>query len=70
VYFMALLSVFVLLSLVTFYGHSANFGFVWYIFSRFGMLHKEKSGNTVCLPKTMPWKNSKKSIMHVWFTSE
>jgi hypothetical protein len=24
----------------------------------------------VCLPKTMPWKNSKKSIMHVWFTSE
>jgi hypothetical protein len=28
------------------YGHLVYFGFIWYIFPRFGMLYKEKSGNT------------------------
>jgi hypothetical protein len=28
-----------------FYGHLVHFVVIWDIFSRFGMLHKEKSGN-------------------------
>jgi hypothetical protein len=27
------------------YGHLVHFRAIWYIFSRFGMLHREKSGN-------------------------
>jgi hypothetical protein len=45
VYFMALWSV--LRPSYIFYGHLVYFGFTWYIFSGFGMLSKEKSGNTV-----------------------
>jgi hypothetical protein len=45
VYFMALWSVLWLFGI--FYGHLVYFGLVSYIFlPRFGMLHKEKSGNT------------------------
>jgi hypothetical protein len=43
VYFMALWSV--LRTFGIFHGHSVYFGYVWYIFSRFGMLYKDKSGN-------------------------
>jgi hypothetical protein len=44
VYFMALWSV--LRPFGIFCGHLVYFGFVWYIFSRFGKLYEEKSGNT------------------------
>jgi hypothetical protein len=30
---------------VTFYGHLVHFGFIWNIFSNFGTLYREKSGN-------------------------
>jgi hypothetical protein len=30
-----------------FYGHLVYFTVIWYIFPRFGMLHREKSGNRV-----------------------
>jgi hypothetical protein len=43
-YFMALWSV--LRPFGIFYGHLVNVVSVWYIFSRFGMLYKEKSGRT------------------------
>jgi hypothetical protein len=44
VYFMALR--FVLRPFGIFFDHLVYFGFVWYIFSRFGILCEEKSGNT------------------------
>jgi hypothetical protein len=28
-----------------FYDHSVHFVFIWYIFSSFGLIHQEKSGN-------------------------
>jgi hypothetical protein len=28
-----------------FHGHLVHFGVIWYIFPRFGMLYREKSGN-------------------------
>jgi hypothetical protein len=31
--------------IVNFYGHLINFVVIWYNFSRFGMVHQEKSGN-------------------------
>jgi hypothetical protein len=33
-----------------FYGHLVHFVVIWYIFTRFGMLHREKSGNPVSDP--------------------
>jgi hypothetical protein len=35
----------VLLPKVTFYVHLVHFVVIWYIFPRFGMLYREKSGN-------------------------
>jgi hypothetical protein len=29
-----------------FYGHLVHFVFIWYIFSGFGIMYQEKSGNT------------------------
>jgi hypothetical protein len=43
VYFMDTWSI--LRSLVIFYGHLVWFAVIWYIFSRFGILYKEKYGN-------------------------
>jgi hypothetical protein len=43
VYFMTIWSI--LRPLEIFYGNLAYFVVIWYIFSRFGMLHQEKSGN-------------------------
>jgi hypothetical protein len=33
------------------YGHFINFVVIWYIFSLFGMLYREKSGNPVSVDK-------------------
>jgi hypothetical protein len=43
VYFMTILSI--LQPFRNFYGHFVYFPPFWYIFTRFGMLHPEKSGN-------------------------
>jgi hypothetical protein len=43
--FMAILSILRLHGI--FYGHLVNFVVIWYIFPRFGMLYREKSGNPV-----------------------
>jgi hypothetical protein len=43
VYFMDTWSI--LRSFVRFYGHLVQFVIIWYIFSRFGILFQEKSGN-------------------------
>jgi hypothetical protein len=34
--------------LETFFGHLVYFVFIWYIFPRFGILYKDKSGNPGC----------------------
>jgi hypothetical protein len=44
-YFMAFWSI--LRPYVIYSGHLADLIVIWYIFSRFGMLHQEKSGNPV-----------------------
>jgi hypothetical protein len=33
-----------------FYGHLVHFVFIWYIYSVFGIVHQEKSGNPVLDP--------------------
>jgi hypothetical protein len=38
----------ILRSFVIFYGHLVWFMVIWYIFSRFGILYREKSGNPGC----------------------
>jgi hypothetical protein len=36
---------YILQPIIIFYGHLVHLMVVWYIFSRFGMLYREKSGN-------------------------
>jgi hypothetical protein len=46
-----------------FRGHSVHFVVIWYIFSRFGMLYQEKSGNpgsNVCIGVKKVWHQLKK----------
>jgi hypothetical protein len=43
VYFITIRSI--LRPLEIFYAHLVNFGEIWYIFPRFGILDQEKSGN-------------------------
>jgi hypothetical protein len=45
VYFMDTGSI--LRSIVIFYGYLVQFVLIWHIFSRFGILYQEKSGNPV-----------------------
>jgi hypothetical protein len=49
-----------------FYGNLGHFVAIWYIFTRFGMLYREKSGNPVPVffveKNGFPFVNSKESI--------
>jgi hypothetical protein len=55
VYFMDTLSI--LRSFVIFYGHFVQFVAIWYIFTRFGILYQEKSGNPAVLIATAQQRN-------------
>jgi hypothetical protein len=37
----------IFMAILSFYGHMVNVMVIWYIFPRFGMLNREKSGNPV-----------------------
>jgi hypothetical protein len=43
IYFMCISNI--LWTFVIFYDHLAHFVFIWYIFSGFGIMYQEKSGN-------------------------
>jgi hypothetical protein len=50
IYFMAICNI--LLTFGILYDHLAQFAFIWYIFSGFGIMHQEKSGKPAGVYKT------------------